>query len=607
MKHFTFAAVLSVGFLLGSAPGAFAQQYRFQVERMDLHVFVQPDASARLEYEIDFVNQPGVSPIDVVDVGLPHSGYSLASMSASCDGHPLTGIRKSSYISVGVEVPLAPRPIQPGTRGAFRFQCTMPDMVYQDTTAADRAALQIRPTWFDPNLQVGRTRLRIAVHLLPGIKAEEVKYHQEATRYTTLVQDQKDAHLVAVWEFPEQLLSEQNPKVGISFPQRGLQRVVKLSAVGLLVKWFSERPTLQLWSGVALIGLFLFLFFRFSYGTGWVLGLALAGGLGVMMAMSPALHLLAWPVVVGLTALNEWYLDTRKSRSYLPAMATVEGGGIKRGLTAPQAAVLLERPVKQVLTLVIFGLLKKGFLRLVQDDPLTVEVVPELRCARRARQREAARQGTTIHGYEQPFVDLLQAHTGPVAECDLTAPVRGLIRSTAERMKGFDLAETKAYYLRIVQQAWKEAESIGEIPQRTEVVNRNLDWMLLDGNWGGRFTTWHDRGYHYRPNWFPRGAIGGGAASDRGGSSTSSTSLGEVAASFAGWAENTGGRLASAIEPSGLYPGAGHGVLDLSVVDSAAASFFEQALSSSGGRGGGGGGCACAGCACACACAGGGR
>ena len=79
------------------------------------------------------------------------------------------------------------------------------------------------------------------------------------------------------------------------------------------------------------------------------------------------------PAVVVLIGLNEWLLGRRKTH-YMPPIAQVEGGGIKRGLTAPEAAVLLELPVAKVLSLVIFGMLKKGILRQVQADPLLVAV-----------------------------------------------------------------------------------------------------------------------------------------------------------------------------------------------------------------------------------------
>lgn len=587
-----------------------AQNYRFRVEEMDLQVYVRPDASARLEYKIVFANQPGARAIDVVDIGLPHRRYDISNMSASIDGVALTDIRKSEYIDVGVEVHLGTKPILPGKRGEFRFACTMPDMVYKDTTNAEFASLQIIPTWFDPNLQTGSTLLQIAVHVPPGIAPEEVLYQTDELPFSDKVLfgkgDQK--HVVAIWRFEDHFLSQDNPKVGVSFPRRGMDRVVQMSAIGLLIKWFEERPTVQFCSGLFLCVALGYLFVRFSGGTGWVLLLGLVVWMVYVIYHRPDIHLLLWPIMLVLIGLNEWYRGRRR-RKYLPAMATVEGGGIKRGLTAPQAAVLLELPLKRVLALIIFGLLKKGVLRQTAADPLTVEVVKEYRVTRKARRKVASGKGIALYSYEHPVVDLLLSGEKPVAKHDFSSAIGRLIESTAARMTGFDLKATRKYYRSIVARAWKQAEAIGDVEQRTERVDRNFEWLLLDDGWGDHFGRWGRGGYHYSPIWI-RGGGGGGLSLPAGTSGGApQTSLSEVAASFTGWAENMTGQLAGAIEPGKLgveLPSSA--VLDLSGVDTVTGDVFEALSSSSGGGGGGfGGGCACAGCACACACAGGGR
>jgi hypothetical protein len=142
----------------------------------------------------------------------------------------------------------------------------------------------------------------------------------------------------------------------------------------------------------------------------------------------------------------------------------------------------------------------------------------------------------------------------------------------------------------------------------------------MNENYGDVFSSGGRRGYRYRPIWmrpYMFGGFGGsssGSGFGGGGSGADiagQTSFGDVAASFAGWTENTMGGLADAIMPGSVQmQTAAGGVVDLSGVDHATGEFFEAlAKSSSSGGGGGGGGCACAcaGCACACACAGGGR
>lgn len=626
-----------------SAQGA---NYRFTVSKMELQVYVLPDASAKLVYNIEFKNSPGAHSIDIVDIGLPHGGYDLSTMKASVDGQALSIIRRSTYISTGVEVHLEVNQIPAGQTGRFMFECIMPDMVYRDTTDKQYASLQIMPTYFDPSAQEGQTQLSVAIHLLPGVNAQEVKYQNDKNKYTDLVLfgDGQEKHPVAIWQYESIYLSAANPKLAISFPSTGMQRVVKINAWGLFMKWFRENPRARLVSMGAALLLFAFTFFRFSHGTGIVLFLMLAAVQAVLCYSFAGLNLLAWPVVIGLTVLNEWALKRRKrSADYLPAMATVEGGGIKRGLTAPQAAVLLEVPMGKILTLVIFGLMRKGIVQKVQDDPLQVKVLPEYVGSQEERLRKAADAGQILHDYEHAFVDGLESCQGPVQTCDLNKALGGLIQSVVKRMAGFDLKETKAYYQAIIARACKEAESLGEVQQRDEVVDRNFEWILMDENWIDFFERLARRGYRYRPRWdrpdwrgrpggsgvgpvivINNGGLGGGGvgAPSGGGSGSSEvpggTSLKEVAASFAGWTENTMASLASAIEPAKLGSGGGNsgGILDLSAIDRVTADVFEALAKEaakggrggSGGRGGGGGcACACAGCACACACAGGGR
>ncbi len=594
-----------------------AQGYRFQVQQMDLEVFLQPDASARLDYKIVFQNAPDGRPIDIVDIGLPHAGYSIATMQAFLDGNPLGGIQRSTYIDVGVEVPLGRYAIPPGQSGTLTFRCTMPNMVYEDLTDANYASFQIKPTWFDPSLQIGTTDLRIGIHLPEGVQADEVRYQNERLRYhdLALVGDEAAPRVLAFWHFPATRLSESNPRVAVSFPRRVMTRVVSMSRWELLVNWFAGSSTAQWVSGTLLVLLFLVTYLRFSHGTGLVLALIGTVLLVFIFVNSPRLHLLLWLPMPILFGLNEYALRRRRSK-YLPAMATVEGGGIKRGLTAPQAAVVLEMPLGQVLTLVLFGLLKKGVIRQVREDKIQFEVVREFRKARESRLKAAERAGIVIHDYENPFIDRLLANK-PVEEINFNEALGKLIKSTAARMEGFDLSDTREYYRRIIQRAWKEAESIHDVEKKTQTVDRHFEWMMLDPEWHRRFTTWHERGYDYRPRWSrpiitssDGGSRGPSTASPAPTSSTWQTSDSEVAASFVGWAENTSGRLASTIEPAKLGLSIPKGIVNLTAVDTVTGEVLEALAKNSGGRRSGGGGgcaCACAGCACACACAGGGR
>jgi len=606
-----------------------AQTYAFSVPELRMFVDVQSDSSVKIEYDITFENADYASPIDVVDIGTPHDDYDIDNFSANIDGNVLTDIRTSTYIDTGVEIQLGQYAIRPGETGTLHVEFTMPDMVYQDVTDRQYASLQITPTWFDEDSVMGSTNVQILIAMPEGVSPEAVRYQDEPfTQVATY-----EGRTVVYWQWENGSAAGPN-RVGVSFPKEGMTGVIQMNLFQLAEKWLQDNPLARMIVFfLGLIGVSV-LYIRFTGGTGLTLFFILLFVVIFTFAVSPLASLFALPLLLGLIIWNELTLKKRRKK-YLPPIAQVEGGGIKRGLTAPEAATLLEMPLNKVLTLVVFGLLNKGILRQVEADPLTVEVVEAFRARgksdlnnaeKRAKHRRKAAQeeGTVIHNYEQPFIDFIEhAPDKPVKDIDFSKPMDFLIKQTVKKMENFDLSDTQDYYRRVIDRAWKQAESIGEIPKREKYLDSYLPWVMMDRRYP---TVLSHGGYHYWPIWMRRhrsvpslSGVGG-----RGGSSKSSgpsvggkTSFGDVGASFAGWAENTMGGMAAAILPGSLQmPKASGGVIDLSGVDRVTGDVFEalsEASKSSGGGGSSGGSgcvscaCACAGCACACACAGGGR
>jgi len=612
--HFLAAAVVVL-----AAATASGQDYRFGVPQLQMAVTVQPDASVRIVYDITFQNQPGAHPIDIVDIGTPDKHYNLGQIKASCNGVASSDIRHTTNreVKYGFEIHLGAGTIGPGQTGTVHVEFDMPDRVYQDATNAELASLRITPTWFRDPYVVGNTHIRVQIQLPQSVQPEEVK-HQ---RLNFTLKAKTDRGTLVGWDWPADRLTGEH-MVGVSFPKRDLERVVVKTRLDMLLEWFAGSAQARVVAGLIFLALFGLLFFRFSGGTGVSVFVVLSIAAVVVFVISPGCHLLSLPIVVVLIGANEWYLSHRKAH-YMPPIAQVEGGGIKRGLTAPEAAALLELPVAKVLSLVIFGMLKKGLLRQIQADPLVVAIhedfhlpldqPPTAEETRRKFYRQGGqKQGVVIHNYEHAFLYLLENNPGkPVKEIDFGVPVRKLLELAAGRMKGFDLSDTQAYYRAIVRRACQQAAAIGDIPQREKVIDRDFEWILMDDHYPTVFTY----GHPYRPIWTRGTTAGLPGAPSAGPGMPGQTSFGDVAASFAGWAENTMGSIASAISPGSLAVAKpSGGFLDLSGADRVTGAFFQAlgeaaASGGSGGGGGGGGGCACAcaGCACACACAGGGR
>lgn len=588
---------------------ALCQNYSFSVPELKMQVFVQPDSSIRLIYDITFTNSKGAQPIDIVDIGTPHNKYSIDNMSASVDGSPLNIIRPSQYVKPGVEIHLKEKSIAPGNKGVFHFEFTMPNMVYQDTTRKDYASFMITPTWFGKDFVIGKTDIWIAITMLPDVKPEEMLYQK--TPFTEKVIYKNCS--TAIWHFQDLLTGPHI--VGISFPQRGMSKVIHISQFGLLVKWLKDNPDIRVGAGIIFIVLFSFLFFRFTGKTGCSVFAILSAGLIYLFVVNPATQILAFPALVILFILNETLLRSRHKIHYLPAIAQLECGIIKRGLTAPEAAVLLEMPLNKVLTLVFFGLLKKGVLNQIQNSPLAVAIdksfISESPLNKNeVRLKAVTEKGIVLHKYEEPFLDVLEKKPGkPISDIDFSLPMKELIEYAVARIKGFDLKATREYYRKIIDKALNQTKAIGDIEMREKLIDRDLEWILLNDDYP--IVLGHPK-YHYRPTWTRPYTIGYGVATTKNAPIPTywgKTTFEDVSASFAGWTENTMSNLASSISPGSLnIKSSQGGIINLGGFDKVTSNIFEAlAESSSHGGGGGGGGCACAGCACACACAGGGR
>jgi hypothetical protein len=601
---------LALGLALAGA--ASAQDYSFRVPRCMLWVYVNPDASARLEYTVEFACQPGAHAIDIVDMGLPHRGYEISNMKAALNGAPLTDIRKSTAIDTGVEVHLEGNAIQPGESGTLTFEATIPNLVYQDTTRKDYASLRITPTWWGGQYVVGETKLGIVVYLPRDISPDEVL--DQGQRFDAKA---VTAQYTTVGWLMDATRMDQEHLVGLSFPKRGMDRVVRQTKLDLLLKWWRETPDARALVGIVLAILFGIMFFRASQGTGCSCFMVLLALLIMLFVNSPTGELLAIPGLAVVWAMVEAGLRRRRGH-YFPAVATVEGAGIKRGLTAPEAAALLELPLSQVLTLIICGLLKKGIIRQLEAEPLRVQLTEAYdKETGRERQEAAASDGSAIHAYEQGFIDVIRKAGGrPVKQLDFREPMKAFVEQTAKRMEGFDVVKTREYYRGIVAGAWAEAKALGDLQKRTEFTDDNLLWLMVGDHYHDDFGHWHRSGYYYDPPWTRSGGGWGGTAEAPSAPAPTPvgghTTLGDVGASFAGWTQNVAGSLAGSIDGMAVQKAAG-GVMNLAGVDKVTMDVLEQMSkgsgSGSGGGGGGGGGCACAcaGCACACACAGGGR
>ena len=284
---------------------------------------------------------------------------------------------------------------------------------------------------------------------------------------------------------------------------------------------------------------------------------------------------------------------------YLPPSMKVEGVGIKRGLTAVEAAILLETPLDKILTMILFGLLKKEAATVLDDKPLRIEVskpVPE-----------------DLRPYEKSFVEAVTSD-GTLDEKELRKLMVALVKEVNNKMKGFSRRESVAYYRDIVRRAWQQVEGAETPEVRSQYFDEGLQWAMLDDDFGQRVERSFRTGPVFLPIWWgyyrpwahvaasPRPAAGtpSRAAPSSGGRSVQLPTLpgAAFAATIVRGVESTAGGIVRNVT------GFTSGVTQVTNPP-------PKTSRSGGSIGRGGSGCACA-CACACAgcacaCAGGGR
>ena len=408
--------------LMLSSQAALAQNYSFNVPENRVNVYINGDGSAQIVYDITFANDPGASPMDIVDIGMPNDSY--RGVTASVDGVPLTNISSSPYVKPGVAVDLGSNAIQPGQTGTLHLEATVDNLLYQDSKDSQYASLEFSPTWFDSNSVHGPTRLEVNFHFPPGVTADEPRYHDQPFTQAGF----QDDRVVYTW-VNDAAQGDKKYVFGASLPQKYL-------AAGVV-----QKPP--------------------------AFNLNLSGCFG-----SP----IFWMALVfgGWAFLSLLGSQTQKRRrmEYLPPSLAVEGSGIKRGLTAVEAAILLEAPLDKVMTMILFGLVKKGVVTVESEKPLKVKpaapLPPEVK----------------LWAYEQRFVDAVGTD-GRLDEGKLRDMTLDLIGDVNKKMTGFSRKETTAYYKDVAARAWQQVEAADTPEVLGERWGDGLEWTMLEDDWDG--------------------------------------------------------------------------------------------------------------------------
>lgn len=533
--------------LLSATTSLFSQDYGFTVDKNYSILYINSDGTCTINYELQFTCDDYAHPIDVVDIGMPNEWYVLKSASAKKDGYPLHDIRKSEYVHPGVEVHLGAYKIPPGETGILLFSANLRYMIFPDSKDKSYVSVVFSPTWYSGKFTHGTTDLVCYFVFPPEVKPDEPRYHK--VKFTAAGVDSTGR----VWyKFSHSNASPSKQYLfGVSFPKKYIPKEAIV------------KKTVR----------------RFSFGTFFA---------AIFNKLSGACPCVIVGLFIFIAIIGVISSSKRKMR-YLPPALSIEGVGIKRGLTAVEAAILLELPLNKVATMILFGLIKKRVIKVKTREPLILEI-----------EKKEGEQ-PELHNYEKDFLKAI-GKDGKINQSTIRTPFINLIKSVQKRTKGFSRKKTREYYRGILNRAWTEIKGADTPELKSKTFDKNLEWILMDEDYeekmneSFRGTTiiaplWWG---FYMPGFARPSAVTPGAG---------------ISAPHISMPQLPGSNFANSMV-TGIQNFSNRLVSNITGFQSAITKVTNPVpVSSSGGWSSSGGGCACA-CACAgcaCACAGGGR
>jgi hypothetical protein len=541
--------IFTILFLISSP--ASAQSYLFQLPTETVDAYWDSDGTLSLDYTLVFINNPSGHIIDYVDLGLPNSNYSDSNITASVNGHQVFDISTSGFQGQGgdgVAIGLGQYSINPGATGTVQAHIEkISAVLYPDSQDNKYASAVIRPAYFISSIVSGSTDITVTFHLPPGVKPNEPKWHAAPSGFSSQPATGLDGQgrITYAWHNASANGHTQY-EFGASFPKSYIP-------AGAIV-------TVNPFAGIG------------KFISGAFLPILCIGGFIAI-------------IVAGLSS------ESRRKQQYLPPKISIEGHGIKRGLTAVEAAILLEQPLDKIMTMILFSVIKKNTAEVITRDPLEIKVnqlLPE-----------------DLQPYEKDFLAAFQK-TGLDRRKGLREMVVNLVKNVSEKMKGFSRRETIAYYTDITRRAWEQVEAANTPEVKSQKYEEVMEWTMLDKNYDGRTQDVFRNTPVFIPIWWGHYDPGFGKMSSK---------LGGAPISTGGMPRVPGADFAASLA-TGVQTFSSKVVGNINEFTSSITSITNpppkvSTSTSKGGGGSGGGGhscaCACACAGCACACAGGGR
>ena len=428
--------VLFVFTLAGSlASNVNAQNLVYSVNHEWAQIFINQDGTIDLAYNITVTVTSGT--MHGFYVGQPNSDFTPG-QAMDQYGNNLQVVDASNGGDYRIDVTLN-QPLTAGNSIWFQVTTNVAGMIRNDTTNPGNYGMQFIPQWIS---DVPISDVRVQIVLPPEVTVNDVKTTQNFYNGTSSV----EGRIAVYWEIPAIQANEQF-LVGVSFPSRFMPNYVPSQVSG-----------------------------GFDFGVfGAILGLA-----GVLFAFFVII------ILIGVI---------RKS-SYSSPKVGMETLGIKRGLTAVEASYLLGFKPTQILTEILYSLLKKRAVWAKETKPaLKLQVLPPFN-------NKIGPKDNPLRYYEIDFLNSLKAD-GTLNEEKLANAIMFLRDTMEQKLQGYSRKDTEDYYRKITAQAWTQVEQAGTVELASNAYDDQLLWLMLDPNQRARTeTVFRDHVIQPNPLWF---------------------------------------------------------------------------------------------------------
>jgi hypothetical protein len=425
-------ATLSVFLILVTFVGTVAADRDYQLDHEYAKIWINSEDGT-----IDLLYDISITlnsgdAINFVSVGQPKGDFEIGE-AVDQQGHTLSTSDASSGSDYKVRVNLN-SPLTAGQTVRFTLTTNVGGMIWEDTQNPGNVGMQFTPTWWD---QAEVLDLRVLIVLPSGVPEDAIK---TSVNWDNL--QSEEGRLAVYWE--RSLSPGQRADFGVSFPEEYVDVYETRDAVSEFLDEY----------------------------------------LGVLLLLG----------VIGVAVVTV-LIVARKSPYKKPTIG-VETLGIRRGLTAVEASYLLDLKPTQIVTEILYSILKKRAVWVEAAKPALKLRIME------AFKNKIGTPEKTLRYYEIDFLNSIK-DDGTLDEEKLAQTIMFLRRTVEEKLRGYCRRDTVDYYRKIVTKAWTQVDQAGTPDLSSKAYDEQLLWLLLDPNVKSRTeTAFSNLAFEPSPFWF---------------------------------------------------------------------------------------------------------